>query len=394
MLDPIVSEEAAYSISRRECRLVLIALLTSVFSFSISFGGIVPWMALTLESAGTDPVLIGIVSAANPIGVMLMAPFVSRITQRFGLANCMIVSGIIGVITILMLPMFDGVTAWIILRLANGFVGAIPWVVTETWINVVAEKRSRGRILAMYGAVMSTGYASGPLILGFIGIEGFLPIVMFVALSTLSLLPVFLIRKFSPTLTNEPGMRGWTLLIAMPTVFAAAFLSGAVDTSFFAFLPIWGLRVGLDPTFSVTILSIFIAGNIVLQIPVGWLADRFGSRLLLAVCGVICIASPFLVYTTIQTPVLMSAVLFLWGGSAWATYTLGLIEIGHRCQGTQLTQASSLFVVMYTVANITAPPLSGFAMETWDPHGFIALAGMFAVLFTTILVLRTRRRSG
>lgn len=389
---PLDAKMTANGIPPHGRRVVIIALLASVFSFSISFGGIVPWMALVLESRDTDPFLVGVVTAANPIGVMLMAPFVSRLTQRFGLADSMILSGVVGVVTIALLPVIDGVAAWIVLRLINGLAGAIPWVVTETWINVVAGNRSRGRVIALYGMVLSVGYASGPLTLGFIGIDGFVPIIVFATLSAVSLAPVFTIRRFSPTLSIEAGSSAWTLLVAMPTVFAAAFLSGAVDTSFFTFLPIWGLRVGLDPTFSIAILSIFIVGNVALQVPAGWLADRIGSRPVMAICGIVCVGAPFLAYAAIDAPILLAAVLFLWGGSAWATYTLGLIEIGHRCQGTRLTQANSLFVLVYTIANISAPPLSGVAMQLWDPHGFIALVGVFAVLFTVILSLRTWKR--
>jgi hypothetical protein len=87
-------------------------------------------------------------------------------------------------------------------------------------------------------------------------------------------------------------------------------------------------------------------------------------------------------------PALLCAILFLWGGAIWALYTLAMIDIGHRCRGTTLAAASGALVVVYTASNISGPPLTGAAMQVWDPHGLMAVSTAIAALFLLIMALR------
>ncbi|MBL8708639.1 MAG: MFS transporter, partial [Rhodospirillaceae bacterium] len=139
----------------RQRRLALLGLYASIFAFGISFGGLLPWMALDMEARGIDTAVIGLVAAAHPLGVLLMAPFTQRIVQRFGSGNAMIFCTAIAVITMLPLAHWDSVPAWLVLRFVSGLAGSVPWVVTETWINVAATERNRGRSVAIYTAVMA-----------------------------------------------------------------------------------------------------------------------------------------------------------------------------------------------------------------------------------------------
>ena len=378
------SDAAEDALPAGQRRLVLMALFASVFSFGISFGGLVPWIALVLEGRGTDETLIGVVSAANPVGVLLAAPLVPLIVRRFGAADAMLASGVVSVAAIALLPVFDTLGAWLALRLVSGIAGAVPWVVTETWINVVAGDRARGRVIALYAAVLAAGFAAGPVILTIVGIEGLKPVIGFMALQAAALLPIFMVRSLSPDLglTGTGGIA--KLLLAMPVLLAAAFLAGAVDTAFFSFLPIWGTRSGLEETFAISLLSIFVAGNIFMQVPLGWLADVAGYRRVLAICGLACIVGPVLVLNSAGSPILLAAVLFLWGGFAWGTYSVALAALGRRFQGGALAAANAAFVMSYTVANIIGPPVAGLAIELWNPDGLmvfmLALAAIFAIL--------------
>jgi MFS family permease len=379
-------EQAA--LAPRDRWLVLAGLFAGVFIFGISFAAVIPWMALILEARGTDPTVIGIVAAAGPIGVMAMAPFVGRIMQRLGTANAIIAGTLVSALTLFLMPLFDSIVGWIVLRFISGLGGAVPWVATETWINVVAGATSRGRVVGLYGALLSAGFAVGPLVLSVVGVEGWVPAVVFGVLCALALAPVVAIRRHSPRLETEEHFPAAKIIAAMPVVYAAAFLAGLVDTAFFTFLPIWGLRMHLDPAFALALLSVFVAGNIALQLPVGLLADRIGTRPVMALCGLISVISPIGAVYAAGIPILLCAILFVWGGAIWALYTLAMIDIGHRCRGTTLAAASGALVVVYTISNITGPPLTGAAMQAWDPHGLMVVSTAIAAIFLLIMAIR------
>jgi MFS family permease len=389
-----VEQRAGETNEKAERRTVLLVLFASVFSFAISFSGILPWMALQLEARSVDSILIGLVSAANPIGVMVMVPFAARIARRMGVADAMIAGSLVSTVPVALLPWFDSVTGWIVLRFISGLGGALPWILSETWINMAAKGGARSRVLAIYVTLIAAGFAVGPLVVTAIGIHGNGPVMAFVVLSLVAIVPIFIIRNLSvPLEAQQRGRALWHILIAMPTIFAATFLAGTVDTAFFSFLPIWGMRVGYEAAPALQLLSVFVAGNIVLQFPIGWLADRAGTKVIMALCGMVCVAAPVLVFGCVAYPLLLGMTLFVWGGAAWALYSLALAEIGHRFTGTPLVTASGAAVFAYTVSNVVGPPLVGTAMEVWDPHGLLIVAGVLAVVFLSILALRSAGRS-
>lgn len=368
----------------RQRRLILAGLFASIFTFGTAFGGLVPWMALVLEGRGTASIWIGLVAAANSIGVAVAAPFVARVVRRFGTAPCMLASALITLVTIVLLPVYTSVPAWFALRVIGGIASAAPWIVSETWINLVAGETHRNRIFAMYGAIIAVGFATGPIILTLAGTEGPAAISCFIGLSIASSIPIILLKRFMPPLDDEPDHNVLGVFRAVPALLAAAFLSGALDAALFSFLPLWGLQTGLDRQFALTLLSIFIAGNILLQFPLGWLADHIGPRRVMLGCSFLCLLGPVSVMFSLGQPVLLAVLFFLWGGSVWGAYTVALAAMGRYFTGSALAVANAAFVMVYTLANVVGPPLAGLAFDAWKPNGLMILSLGVAVIFALI----------
>lgn len=371
--------------------LPLVALFTSVFSVCISFGGLTPLISLTLEARGIDGAIIGIVVAAQPVGTIIAAGFVPRLLHRFGTADTILVCGLVSVLMAALLPVLTSVPAWLMLRLVAGLAAAGPWIVTETWINAIATEGGRGRIVGLYGSVMAAGFVVGPVLLTAVGIEGTAPFAAFTLLLAVALLPILLTRNRAPRLEVARKAKYAHILFATPTLFAAAILAGMVDIAFFSFLPIWALRNGVEQSFAVTLLTVFVTGNIVLQYPLGWLGDRLGYRVAMILCGLICLAAPALASQAITAPYLLVMTLFFWGGAAWGIYSIALAALGMRFRGALLAAANAVFVIAYEAANILGPPVAGAAVDYWPKHGLMVLMGAFGALFVLLVVSRLGR---
>lgn len=374
----------------RQRNFALLGLYASIFAFGVSFGGLVPWMALDMDARGMGGAMIGMVSAAHPIGVLLMAPLTPRIVRRFGSGNAMIFCSIVAVVTMLPLSLWNSVPEWLALRFVSGLAGSVPWVVTETWINVASSDRDRGRAVALYTAIMAAGFATGPETIKWAVALGLSPLPWFVALQVISLFIIIPLRRSAPALEDAGGANVLGTFLKLPALLSAAFVSGALDATFFSFLAIWGTRIGLDETFALTLLSVFIAGNVLLQFPVGWLADRFGPRPVMLGCGVACVVAPALLLCGLEAwPLLLGTVAFAWGGCVWGNYSVALVSMGRRFTAGELAVANAAFVMAYTFANVTAPPVAGYAMDIVNPQGLMMLALLIALGFT-LLVWRRR----
>jgi MFS family permease len=315
---------------------------------------------------------------------MLAAPFVTRLVGRFGTAPCMLASAVITLVATILLPVVVNVPVWFLLRLVSGFAGAIPWVVSETWINLVAGERHRNRVFAVYGALIAIGFATGPLILTLVGTEGNAAISCFIALTILSAIPMVGMWRHMPQLAHQDDHKMLQIFRTVPALLAAAFLSGALDAALFNFLPLWGMQGGLPRHFALTLLSIFVAGNILLQLPLGWLADKIGPRPVMLGCAVSCLLGPVAVMFTLGQPILLGLMFFIWGGSVWGAYTVALAAMGRYFTGGALAVANAAFVMVYTFANIIGPPLAGYAFDTWRPQGLMMMSFAVAVVFALI----------
>jgi MFS family permease len=131
---------------------------------------------------------------------------------------------------------------------------------------------------------------------------------------------------------------------------------------------------------------------LLLQYPLGYLADRMDRMSLLSLCalgGVIgAIATPLL----IGVPWAMYLLLAVWGGVVMGIYTIGLTWIGERFKGAQLVGANAANVILYSLGLLLGPAVEGVALDLWNPNGLlVVLGGICAAYFALITVRRLLR---
>lgn len=384
-------------LSAGQVRWSLLAHYASSMSIGLAVGGFVPLIAVTLETRQVDTVLIGINSAVTSLGVLLVAPFATTIVRRLGASPAMVAGLLLTSVSALAMPFLDNLWVWMVLRFLMGAGVAIHWVVSETWMNAIISERRRGLVMSIYITSIASGFALGPLILTLIGTDGALPFIAIATVTGLTALPMALIHKLAPPLALET--RGSVVRLAReaPTIFAAVLAVGLVDAAFFTFLPIYGLRIGMPSDTAITLLTAVFAGNVALQIPIGWIADRVNRRALLLVLGAICIACPGLAAWLLRADSLAAyPILFVWGGCSFGLYTVGVTMLGERYRGGELVAANAAFVMTFELANLLGPPMSGWAIEAWVPTGLMVYMATIAALFVAVSALRgvMRARDG
>lgn len=390
----ISGEVQPFELSRRQVGWTLSAHFLSSASIGVAIGGIVPLISVTLEARGVDTVIIGVNSAMTSIGVILAAPFVPSIVRALG-AGWAIVAGLIfATLATIGLGLVDELWVWLLLRLLMGVGVVTHWVVSETWMQAIVSERRRGLVMSVYVTSIAAGFASGPVVLSFTGTAGLLPFIVFATMIGLTALPMIPIRHLVPPLAlNERGS-ALRLLRQAPTIATAALAVGLVDAAFFTFLPLYGLRVGVPKEEALLLLTAVLGGNVLLQIPLGWLADKVSRRGLLIGLAAICVAGP-----VITAPFILSGswIMYplgvIWGGAAFGIYTVGVTMLGERYRGGELASANAAFVVCFEIANITGPPVAGLAMELWAPHGLMAYMTIVSAGFLLLAIFRGAQRA-
>ncbi|WP_430435696.1 MFS transporter [Oceanibaculum nanhaiense] len=375
------------ALTERARRLAMVALLSVSLGAGLMIGITMPLLSMLLELRGTDTLLIGLNAAMSTFAILLTGPFLPLAIRRFGTLPVMYLSIVFGIAVLLAMPVFTSLPAWFVLRFALGISVGIAWIASEAWLNAIVTDRNRGKMLGLYVTCFAGGFALGPVIVGTVGLQGPVPFLIAAAILGASALPLPLARHALPPVPSHAAGNILRLMLLAPTIMLAAAISGLSDATVFALLPVYALRVGFAPETAVLLLSTFLAGNLALQVPLGWLADRVNRRLLLAICGAAGVLGPAAVAAALGTW-LVWPLLFAWGGVVMGVYTIGLCMLAERFDTATLSGANAAFVMLYSLGSMSGPVLGSAAMTLWDPHGMLAFGAAASLLFLLIVLAR------
>jgi MFS family permease len=369
----------------------LIAACAAITVFGFAFGMSYPLLSLILESRGVASDMIGINSAMMPIGILLFSSVIPVVAKRFGARKVAITAALVTALVILSYKVFDNLAAWFVIRLIQGMTISTLFVLSESWIVGSAGDQNRGKIVAIYASVLSASFGAGPLLISFIGIEGWTPFVIGAVVVAFGAIPFFFIRDNShdePEETQASGIIGFAP--KAPMLLAAVGTFAVFDAATLSLFPIYGIQNGLDLATSANILTALILGNVLLQFPIGWLCDKFPHRFVLAGCALTSALTllllPALIDSAFKWPLLI-----LMGTTGYGVYTVSLVSLGNRFSGIELVNGSASFAIVWGFGALIGSVSGGWAMLGFGAHGLpISLAAVYFLLAVGV----TRRQLG
>ncbi|MGI9412594.1 MAG: MFS transporter, partial [Hyphomicrobiales bacterium] len=370
----------------------LVGAIACVTVFEITLGFTFPLLTLLLEARKVDETIIGLNAAMTPLGILLMGPFIPALTRRFG-ARPVAISAAFAVGTLLLLlKTFSTLPSWFVLRLMLGASGGILFTISEAWVVRFAEGPNRAKILAVYASVLSGGFAVGAFMIPFTGIHGWLPFAIAAGCALIATLPILMIA--SPDAPAEDGehMTFWAFLPRAPVLLCAVGVFAVFDAVALAFFPIYALRVGLDLDTASFALGVLIAGNVFLQLPLGWLADtwsRIGTMIGCAlVTALFCTLLPMTMGTIFMWPVLV-----VMGTAGFGVYTVALALLGERFSGQALVAGAAAFAAMWGAGAIIGPPAAGGVIKWFGVEALPYFLGLIYLVYGLAFIVRqwTRR---
>ncbi len=385
----------AVALSHSERRQSLAAAISCCAVFGITVAVMAPLISLILEGRGVDRTTIGAMASVPAVALIATNPFVPALVRRLGLRRFLLACIALELALVLLMPLFDNLYAWFAIRALMGASVNGLFVASETWINAVAEERSRGRVLAVYGAVLSGSFALGPLMISVTGTEGWPPFLAAAALIALAGIPLLWSSRLSPVIGGRASFGVLSFFLVAPTLVAAVFLSAFKEMSLGALLPVYGVRHGMSEGAAAAMLTACYTGALLFQLPIGWLADRMNRYLLLILLISATMVGALLLpaMVSLGRP-LMWLGLGLWIGLSTGIYIVAMTIVGQRFRGADLVTANASFGFLWGLGMLAGPFLSGGAMDLWDPHGFPGVLAAAAAAVLAIAVYRRLRARG
>lgn len=367
----------------------LIAILATCAASGVGTGLTLPLLGLILERRGYSGAVNGLNLATAGLAAIIVTPHVPRFIAKFGAAQYL--AAMLAVVSAAFIVIYEAPSLWVWFPVRFVLSSALNglFVVSEFWINQLADERSRGRMVALYMTCFSAGFGAGPALLGIIGTRGIAPFIAGAGMMLLALIPVLLVRHGAPRIEthHEQAMLGF--LRKAPAALLAALVFGAIDAGMAGLLPVYGVRLGYSEAHAAMFVTALSVDGLLFQYPLGYLADHMDRRMLLIFCaasGVIGAAlTPFLIHNAVAAYILFG----FWGGLVMGVYTIGLTLVGERFKGSELVGANAAYVILYSLGLLAGPALEGVALDAWNPHGLIVvLGGICAVYFGSLFFSR------
>ncbi len=266
-------------------RRAFISLFIAVSVAMMGVGIIAPILPLYAETFSATGVSIGLVFAAFSLSRASLGPFLGQLSDRIGRKRILL-AGLLGYTVIsLLYATADNLWQLGIFRLLQGAASVMVTPVAQAYIGDITPHGKEGRYMNVFYSAMFFGMALGPLVGGVLS-QVFSYRAAFYAMSGLSLLASILIATTVPTDHVRPHARAEKKRIlplskviknhGVKAICVYVATRGFWRQGFNTFFPLFAAtNTGLGEASIGLVLSVYLIGGGLMQIPFGFLADRF-----------------------------------------------------------------------------------------------------------------------
>ncbi|TFY85102.1 MFS transporter [Pseudomonas kairouanensis] len=360
----------------------------SVLSQIVQIGTVTPLLSLSLEQRGVEPARIGLVVSASWLAILLLYKWVPRLLAHLGLVRTNLLSAALTVTALIGMTLTTQLAVIFALNFVLGIGLILRWIACDTWIVTVASKDQRGRAIGIHETLMGLGIAVGPLLLVVFGVASAAPYYACALIVLISGALALTLKGHDTQPQTPTEKRHGKVFSLIPTALCGAFIAGYAETSSVSFLAGYSLAAGYLLTAATLLISVFGIGGTVLQLPIGWLADRSSYRVGQLICGLVLLAGTLAIPLSQPFPWLATVVVFLWGGAIGGMNTLAVIEAGDRVGEQQVSTAMTAIAMFYTLGSVIGPVVTGAMVSYVSTQGLMLSVGAVGVLFVVVLGLR------
>ncbi len=263
-----------------------------VFIDLLGFSIILPLLPYYAETFGATPTQVGLLVASYAAAQMMGAPFLGRLSDRFGRRPVLLISLLGTFIGFMMLGFANSLWMLFASRILDGFTGG-NISVAQAYITDITDERNRAKGLGILGAAFGMGFIIGPALGGLLSVYGYtLPALVAAGFSLLSILGVIFLLPESLSVEaraelarkgkHEFALQNLWKALTRPRVgplLHVRFFYGLAFATFQTIFPLYAqYKLGLEARGTgfilayVGILVVFVQGFLV-----GWLASRFNE---------------------------------------------------------------------------------------------------------------------
>lgn len=364
-------------------------LILVIIAAGLSQGLLLPVLSIFMEERGISSSVNGLHAAALYIGSFGMSLVAVKVLERIGFKKLILGGMVLVMVALPLFPLISNLEVWFILRLLVGIGDNALHFASQLWMMLITPPNQRGRNISIYGMSYGLGFSIGPLAIRLLPYGQLVPFLLLAILFALVALLVYLqMPDTMPDKLDEgkgkaSGSRK-TLRIYRLAWFALipSVLYGYMEAAMNSNFPIYGLRTGLTAGEIATLLPFFGIGGLILQLPLGYLSDRYGRKIILMIAGSLG-GLLFLIVPLIGSDYFGLLVIFmLTGGLVGSFFSLGLAYAADILPRHLLPTANVIASIHFNIGSIAGPNLGGAAMHFGSAGLLFVILGLLFLTFS------------
>lgn len=361
----------------------------------LMFGGGMQGLLLSVRGAeeGFSLFSLGLIGTGWSVGFVAGSIGVPMIVRKVGHIRAYSVMAAIGTVTILLNLLLINDISWILLRALSGFCFAGAAMIVESWLNEVAENKSRGTIFSIYTTINMAASTMGQIAMSITGTAGYVPFVLGAISFILAVLPTALTSSPQPRPLSSARIDIGLLYRTSPVAAVAAFSVGMANGAFGTLAPVYGYERGLDPSGIALLFAIAAILGAVAQVPFGRLSDRVDRRLvLIGLSGFAAFVGALTVLINPDAGWMMYVLFAAYGFAANPIYAVAVAHANDFAKDGGFAKIAGGMLLIMGVGLAIGPAAASLLMGAWSPVGLFVITASFHALLALFAFFRMRIR--
>lgn len=351
---------------------VFVTLFFAMFTTVTGVGIVVPLLPVYANDLGATGVYVGMIFASFSISRTLLLPLFGRLSDQKG-RKPFIVAGLAAYTLISIAFVFsENIETLILLRFVQGAASAMIMPVVQAYVGEITPAGSEGYAMGLFNLSMFLSLSLGPLMGG--GIKDIWSLdAAFICMGLLSGIGLLLCIFFLPPISGEKVKNRQNKIIprsnffkdkVLVSIFIFRYAYVACIGVIWCFLPVFAdTEFGLSSSMIgvLVMLGVFISG--LLQLPMGYVADRADKRMMIVCGGIISTIGMILPYWATSFYDLVTAVSIFGVGGGISMPAIMACAVIKGDEKKAMGSVMSIMTVAHSLGMLTGSMAAGLAMD-------------------------------
>lgn len=343
--------------------------------------------SVQLLAHGSQDVFSGLVHAAYYLGFVGGAVWGRDAVRALGHHRAFMLIVVAMALTVWLQSSLFQPWLWLWYRLAAGVLLFGIFMIVESWLNDAAPNHQRSRMISLYMIASYLGAAGGQWLLLWVPSTSRWAFTLAAGLFLCAALPVWRSRparvqvQYSRQDSRAASLRRlWhslCLVVAQsPAAMAAILVSGMLNSAYYTLMPVFLVRSGYTEPAAFSIMAWSMLSALLLQWPIGMLADRLGGRRVLW-CLSLAVASLAAGVFLLSGHGAMRWLIFLYVSLAFCIYGVANAMVNDGMPAVLRVETSAVLLLAFAAGGLLGPVVVSSAMARWG----------FTAYFPTLMLL-------